>query len=136
MVLNLQKVYQPANRSYNIIIRNHRDNFMTFCAPHDAEYVHFGRWLDKCKKCTELNITNAYGRTASVQLEDDDWRLIVTGNIKGGRRVVNVGGSKDFDIKFTSDGHMILQCWDGTEWGMGTGNIVDILLVPFQKVNG
>ncbi|KAH8807621.1 hypothetical protein F5884DRAFT_857195 [Xylogone sp. PMI_703] len=134
MVLNLQKIYQPTNSEiYNIIVRNHRDSVMAFCPPHDAEYISFGRWLDEGNKCTELNITSVHGRTASVQLEDSDWKLIVSGNIQGDRKVINVSGSKDFDVKFTSDGHMILQCWHGYSWGNGTGNTLDFTLVPFQE---
>ncbi|KAI1773148.1 hypothetical protein F4818DRAFT_119161 [Hypoxylon cercidicola] len=104
-----------------------------FSCPHDAEYIKFGRWLDRRHKCTELNVTSEYGNTVSVQLEDSDWELIVSGNIKGGRKAFKVGGSRDFDVRFTTDGHMILQCWDGYEWGYGLGDRLDFTLLPFQR---
>lgn len=133
MVLNLRRVYQPSNKSYNIIVRNHRDSAMAFCCPNDVEYIDFSRWLDAGGKCTELNVTSVYGRTATIQLEDSDWTLIVSGNIEDGRKVVKVGGSRDFDVKFTGDGHMHLQCWNGEKWGDGEGNSLDFVLVPFQE---
>ncbi|KAI0883628.1 uncharacterized protein GGS22DRAFT_167575 [Annulohypoxylon maeteangense] len=133
MVLNLQKIYQPENKTYNIIVRNHRDNVMAFCCPHNAEYINFGRWLGRWGKCTELNITNVYGRTASIQIEDSDWQLIVSGNIQGGRKVVDVGGSRDFDIRFTANGHMVLECLGGYNWGAGIGKSLDFIVVPFLQ---
>ncbi|KAI2464681.1 hypothetical protein F4781DRAFT_436148 [Annulohypoxylon bovei var. microspora] len=133
MVLNLQEIHQPENKTYNIIVRNHRDNAMAFCCPQDAQYIKFDRWLDQGEKCTEINVTSVHGRTASIQLEDSDWKLIVSGNIQGGRKVFSVGGSRDFNVEFTADGHMILQCRDGYNWGRGTGNSLDFILVSFQK---
>ncbi|KAI0474199.1 hypothetical protein F4859DRAFT_482247 [Xylaria cf. heliscus] len=134
MVLNLQRVFQPESKTLNIIVRNHRDKSMEFCCPHDAASISIGRWLDKWEKCTEINVTSVYGRTASIQLEDsNNWELIVSGNITGGRKVISVGGSRDFDVKFTADGHMLLECWDGYTWGSGSGSTLDFTLVPFQE---
>ena len=132
MVLNLQKIYQPSDKTYNIVVRNHRDNVMAFCCPNDAEYISFGRWLDAWTKCTEITITNIYGRTASIQMEDDDWHLVISGSIEGGRKAIKVGGSRDFDVIFTNDGHIILQCWNNKNWGSNLGNTLDFVLVPFQ----
>ncbi|KAL6791172.1 hypothetical protein GGI42DRAFT_336290 [Trichoderma sp. SZMC 28013] len=133
MVLNLQKIYQPSSRTYNIIARNHQDKVMAFCSPHSTEYLQFGRWLYESNNCTELSITSMFGRTASIQLEDSDWKLIVSGNIQNGRMSVDVDGSKDFDIRFTDDGFMELQCWHNESWGKGTGNIIRLMLIPFQQ---
>lgn len=134
MVLNLRNIYQPSSKSYNIIARNHRDKAMKFCCPYDASHIDFSRWLDAGEKCTELTITSVYGRTASIQLEDDDDRhLIVSGNIPDGRHVIKVGGSRDFDVRFTGDGKMRLECWDGYDWGSGLGNSLEFVLVPFQQ---
>ncbi|KAI1204631.1 uncharacterized protein F4807DRAFT_328643 [Annulohypoxylon truncatum] len=133
MVLNLRRVYQPPSKEYNIIIRNHRDNVMAFCPPKDEEHINFDRWLDSSTKCTEINITNTYGRLAILQLEDDNWKLVVSGNIVEGRKAINnIGGSRDFDVRFTGDGHMLLQCWNGKNWGKGAGNVLDFTIVPFQ----
>lgn len=132
MVLNLRTIYRSGNKSYNIIARNHRDQAMMFSGPNDIEPIHFGRWLDAGEKCTELNVTNSDGQTATIQLEDHNWRLIVSGNIKGGRKVIRVGGSHDFDIIFKDCGHMLLQCRNGEKWGDDSGNSLDFVLLPFQ----
>lgn len=133
MVLKLQKIYQPPDKSFNIIVRNHRDNFMAFSCPNTAEYISFGRWLDQREKCTELNITAESGLTASIRLEDSHWQLIVSGNIEGGQRVVKVDGSRDFDIRFTKNGQMLLQCCDGYEWSDGVGGSLSFDVVPFYS---
>ena len=107
---------------------------MSFCCPNDVEYIDFDHWLDRGDKCTELNVTNYFGYTAVIQLEDNDWRLIVSGSIEGGRKVTRVDGSHDFDVRFTADGRMLLQCWGG-KWASGEGNELEFLLVTLQGMS-
>ncbi|KAI1094466.1 hypothetical protein F5B19DRAFT_444635 [Rostrohypoxylon terebratum] len=133
MVLNLQKIYQPPDKSFNIIIRNHRDNFMNFSCPNTTEYIHVGRWLDQREKCTELNIIAETGVAASIQLEDRNWHLVVSGNIEGGQKVFAVGGSRDFDVSFTNNGQMLLHCCDGYKWGDDIGGSLSFNISPFHN---
>lgn len=134
MVLNLRKIYTTPDKDVNIVVRNHHDQKMAFCCPGDVAYIDFSRWLYAWEGCTEINITSVYGRVATVQLEDDDkWGLVVSGNIEGGKKKVPVGGSRDFDVILTGDGHMHLKCWDDYAWGEGSGNSLDFVLVPFQQ---
>lgn len=122
MVLALQKIFAPDSRDLTVTIRNHRDNnVMCFIAPQGVDNVSFGRWLDSGPKYTELNIMNTEGRHPSIYLEDDnDWHLIVSGNIEEGH-TVTVGRSLDFDVKFTDEGTMRLTCCDPGKWGYRAG---------------
>lgn len=133
MLMRLGKIYQPSNKSYNITARNHKDQTVKFSCPNHVDYIDYRRWLDAGENCTELTVTNDYGRTATIQLEGYDWCLIVSGNIEDGRKIIKVEEGRDFDVMFTSDGHMQLQIRNGENWGDGLGNSLDFVLVPFQE---
>jgi len=135
MVLNLRTIYAPDRRDLSVTARNHRDDHaMCFLPPQGLSQISFGRWLDQGSKCTELNITSIYGRNVTIYLEDNnDWRLIVSGNIEGGWKSYKVGGSRDFDVKFTDEGKMQLTCWDGYTWGDGLGSTLEFDLPPLQS---
>lgn len=135
MVLNLVNVFQSSNKSFNIVVRNHRDGIMTFCPPNDIEFIEVNRWLDAGSKCTEVNITHSQGRSAAIQLEYKNWKLVVTGNIKDGRKDIEVGGGRNFDIEFTNDGYMRLHCEHGRSWGEGMGPTLEFVLMPFQELS-
>ena len=132
MPLVLRRIYQPPEKSYNIVARNHHDNKMGFSAPNNNDYILFNRWLYTWDGCTELNITSVHGRAATVQLEDSNWNIIVTGNIEHGHRSTPISGSHDFDVKLTGDGRMQLQTTDGSKWGTGSSDVLTYVLVPFQ----
>lgn len=132
MPLSLERIYQPPELSYNIVVRNHRDNRMEFSPPGQNTHILFSRWLGSGHRCTELNITSVHGRAANVQLEDSSWSIIVSGNIVNGYSSTPVGGNRDFDVRFTGDGRMLLQTTNGGNWGTGSSDVLTFVLVPFQ----
>lgn len=108
---------------------------MTFLAPSYLEYIDFSRWLDSGGRCTELSITAFDGRSATIFLEDNDWHLIVSGGIRGGRKAIKVNRSHDFDVKFTNEGYVLLECWDKSGWGPGTGTILQLELPALSDID-
>ncbi|KAK7433980.1 hypothetical protein VKT23_020443 [Stygiomarasmius scandens] len=135
MVLNVRLIHTNPQKDLNIVVRNHRDSKMAFLSPNNAEHIDFEGWLDTSTKCTEMNVTRMDGRSAVIQLEDDnEWGLVVSGSIQEGRKRIAVGGSRDFDVRFTRDGHMRLECRGGYNFGPGSGKILDFVLVPFQVI--
>ncbi|KAF5696203.1 hypothetical protein FGLOB1_13703 [Fusarium globosum] len=130
MVLNLQKIWQPTNTRYHVTIRDNRENDQWYLAPHKNS-MDLNRWLDTGSKLLELNVTNAFGRSATIILEDYDWWLWVSGNIEGGEQKIKVHGSVDFDVTFTDDGCISFYN-NTTDWGNGAGKVVKYKILPFQ----
>lgn len=136
MVLNLRTIQQSSDKNLTIVVRNHRDQKMTFLSPGaDApSTTDFNRWLHPGDGSTEINVTGWDGRAGTIILEDDEnWGLVVSGNIDGGRKRVVVGGDRDFDVIFSQAGHVQLNCRGDFVWGEGSGSSLDFALVAFQK---
>ncbi|KAI1759446.1 hypothetical protein GGR53DRAFT_513579 [Hypoxylon sp. FL1150] len=146
MTIILNKVFQPSTRTYNIVIRDHSKNTVVFCAPRDAEYVACNHKVGEWYGCTELNVTSNSGRAATVQLEHGNGQLIVSGNIKGGRKVVDIDADDDdegdvevrevckpieFDIMFSDAERMVLRAT--SYWGNGWGYSLEFVLVKFGE---
>ncbi|EGX88626.1 hypothetical protein CCM_08671 [Cordyceps militaris CM01] len=133
MVTSLRNVLQPDSKAYNIVVRNNDDKTVDFSAPFGLASISVGRWIGRGAGCTEVTITNMKGNVATVQVEDSNWNMIITGTIAGGVKKFKVGGDRDFNIALTPDGHLRFQCLDGNTWSDGGESVIDVTLLPFQK---
>ena len=133
MPIALQKVHALPARDMTVVIRNHRDNVVQALVPGEASVDFGGRWLDQGTKFTELNISNSFGRQATIILEDDrKWNFVVSGDVNGGKKSVAVDGSKDFDIFIKPGGRMEFMVRNGS-WNGSQGPVVRIDILPFSR---
>ncbi|KAM3515965.1 hypothetical protein MY11210_000505 [Beauveria gryllotalpidicola] len=133
MVTSLRNVHQPDSKAYNIVVRNNHDKTVDFSAPFGLSSISVGRWIGRGGGCTEVTITNMTGNVATVQVEDSNWYMKISGTIKGGFIQHKVDGDRDFDIALTPDGHLRFQCLDGNTWSDGGESLIDVTLLPFQE---
>ncbi|KAI0380299.1 hypothetical protein F5Y04DRAFT_282063 [Hypomontagnella monticulosa] len=137
--MHLWRVHQPEQRNYNIVARDHKFNVTCFCPPNSADFLECLYWPGEMRECTELNVTSMCGNVATIQLEYriDNSQLTVSGNITGGRYVINIEGyhaALCFDVRFTAQGRMVLERGDGQPWTDGVGNCLEFTVDAFQFV--
>ncbi|KAI0149946.1 hypothetical protein F4776DRAFT_659838 [Hypoxylon sp. NC0597] len=132
MSIILKNIYRQPDETYNIVARNHSENTMKFSPPNDKHYIACNYKIGERGSCTELNITNAHGCTANIQLEESNSNLIVSGNIESGRKTFKISKPHNFSIELTSDGYLALQCLDGNNWGPRLSNWLSFKIIPFQ----
>ncbi|KAI6081886.1 hypothetical protein F4821DRAFT_248306 [Hypoxylon rubiginosum] len=135
MTITLQCVYQSNSSAYNITIRDHSRNAISFCPPYGPPCVQCIYTLGWAMHYTELNVTDASGRTATIQLEevqlgDNKSDLRVSGTILGGHRAISINKDHFFNIKLTDNGHMLLIDQSGS-WGANLGDELEFTLLPF-----